>query len=729
MDMVEIQNDFKKQLFKICDKLNSLASVTAVKRAFICIIPIFIVSSLTGMLLDMPNPTYQAFLKHFQRSEILGIMADIRNGSRLLQGLIFCAAISHYYMVELKPRLWTAQWVVCPVALVAYGTFLSSELVIDVAVLGHSNKFIAMLVGLYVPKVFVFVMDHISGHWSSKKIVNIDPLWNGVIEYGPPSIVVGFSAEIWNRLFKMLFHTTPSRTVQKIFSLGYNYIPFGRHVKAIAYFFENAFFAFLGLDVGHLTGYVKKSYFFVHSNEFISEPLLQLCRGIGGYGLAIPLFLAVILVSTSYRRRWVAKLSIPFIIANSSEVILYGIPVVFNPILILPMALLPILNLEIFVIAHDLGIVPAATMIPYDISPFPIYAYIMTGSTAMPIVATFAGIIDTLVFIPFVKLMDEYDLYVFAREIGNLEKAYQKSEDEGRGFDEALLSASLLRTLDTLSDIFRRVLKRNIPKQYADIYFDYQPQVFRDSRIVGAEVLVRWNPLSQVLAKKPKETIYPPLIMYLAYRIGMREEMDHLVIDNACAELIYLKDIGCDQLKLDVNLAISSITPSLCEFIDQRMSASGIENDRLWITITQNDNIPGKGTPENVDCMLDLKNNGYIVGIDGFDTGAVAFDYLRAGFFNSLTFGREITNELSLKGMQANKYIVDMLIEYAKENDTYITANFLEDFSYMITLANMGVDFFQGNVLNSPLSPKQFNQLMAIESKKEMLAYFKDVAR
>ncbi len=727
MDNVEIQSNFKKKLFKICDKLSSLASVTAIKRAFICIIPVLIVSTLTGIILDMPNPAYQAWLKHLHRNEILGVLLDIKNGSRLLQGAIFCAAVSHYYMVELKPRLWTAQWAVCPVALAAYGTFLSSELVNDVSVLGHSNKLIAMFVGLYVAKVFVFFMDHISGFWSSKKIINVDPLWNGVIIYGPPSIVVGLSAEIWNRLLKILFHTTPSRTFQNLFSLGYNYMPFGRHIKAILYFLENAFFTFIGLDVGHLTGYVNKSYFFVRSNEFISEPLLQLCRGIGGYGLAIPLFLAVMLVSTSYRRRWVAKLSIPFIVANSSEVILYGVPVVFNPILILPMILLPILNLEIFVIAHGLGIVPTAMMIPYDISPFPIYAYIMTGSAAMPIVALVAIVIDTFILIPFVKLMDEYDLYVFAREIGDLEVAYKESEAESRVFDESLLSASLLRTLDTLSDVMRRVLQKNIPEQYAEVHFNFQPQVCHDSRIVGAEVLVRWSPLSRILAEKPKGTLYPPLIIYLAYRIGMLKEMDHLVIDYAIAELMYLKNIGCGQLKLDINLTVSSITPELHEYIDSRMSVAKIDRDRLWITITQNDNVPGKGTPENIDCMLEMKNSGYIIGIDGFDTGAVAFDYLRAGFFNSLTFGREITNELSVKGIQANEYIVNMLIEYARKNDTYITANYLEDFSYMIILARMGVDFFQGNVLNAPMSQTQFNQMVALEGKRDMLAYFKEV--
>ncbi|MCR5008329.1 MAG: hypothetical protein K6A76_07100 [Oribacterium sp.] len=240
---------------------------------------------------------------------------------------------------------------------------------------------------------------------------------------------------------------------------------------AVIYFLENALFTFIGLDVRHLTTYVNKRFFYLHENEFITEPLLQLCRGMGGYGLAIPLFFAVILVSNSYRRRWVAKISVPFIISNFPEVILYGIPVIFNPIFVLPMIFLPILNLEIFVIAHKLGIVPIATMTPLAISPFPIYAFVMTHSVAMSWVAIFAAFIDTIILMPFVKLMDEYDLYVFAKEINNLEKAYKKCEAEERVSDENLLSASLLRTMDTLSDIFRRVLKRNVPKRFGDIFF------------------------------------------------------------------------------------------------------------------------------------------------------------------------------------------------------------------------------------------------------------------
>ena len=729
MEKAEIQSNLKKQLFKFCDKVNDMSCVIAVKRAFICIMPILIVSTLTGIILETPNPAYQAWLNHFhslRRNEILSLLSDIKSGSRLLQGVIFCAAVSHYYMVELKPRLSTAQWVVCPVALVAYGTFLSSEIINDISLLGYSNKLIAMLVGLYVTKAFVFVLDHISGYWSSKKVINIDPLWNGVIEYGMPSIIAGFSAAVWNRLMVSVFQASPSQIIHNLCSSGYDLLPFGRHLMAIIYFLENALFTFIGLDVRHLTTYVNKRFFYLHENESITEPLLQLCRGMGGYGLAIPLFFAVILVSNSYRRRWVAKISVPFIISNFPEVILYGIPVIFNPIFILPMIFLPILNLEIFIIAHEMGIVPVATMTPQVISPFPIYAFVMTGSVAMSVIAMFAVFIDTLILIPFVKLMDEYDVYVFFREVEKLEKVYKKCEAEGRVFDESLLSASLLRTLDTLSDIMRRVLNRNIPKQYGDLFFEYQPQMNRDSKFVGAEVLIRWNPLSQTSDDNSKATIYPPLIIYIAYRIGMLKDIDHIIIDNAVAELMYLKGNGHGQVKLDINLSISSITPDICEYLNGRMSVAGIDRNRLWITIAQNDNIPVKATPENMECMLNLKNSGYIVGVDGFDAGAIAFDYLREGFFNSITIGQKITKELSLKGLKANKYIVNMLIDYGQENDTYITANFLEDDSYMVKLAGMGVDFFQGEVLVPPLPVVKFNDFMDIEEKKGLLTYYED---
>jgi EAL domain-containing protein (putative c-di-GMP-specific phosphodiesterase class I) len=168
------------------------------------------------------------------------------------------------------------------------------------------------------------------------------------------------------------------------------------------------------------------------------------------------------------------------------------------------------------------------------------------------------------------------------------------------------------------------------------------------------------------------------------------------------------------------------MTPALCEYVNGRMSMAGIDRNRLWITITQNDNIPVKATPENIECMLELKNSGYVVGVDGFDAGAIAFNYLREGFFNSITIGQKITKELSLKGLKANKYIVNMLIDYGQENDTYITANFLEDDSYMVKLAGMGVDFFQGEVLVPPLPVAKFNDFMDIEEKKGLLAYYKD---
>lgn len=129
---------------------------------------------------------------------------------------------------------------------------------------------------------------------------------------------------------------------------------------------------------------------------------------IGGCGATLALILAIYIATkkkTEYKE--VAKLSAPAGIFNINEPMMFGLPLILNPILLIPFILVPGVLTFIAYIATDWGLVPMTfVQIPW-ITPVGISGFLATGGSIMGgllSVVNFA--IAVLIYLPFVKLAD-----------------------------------------------------------------------------------------------------------------------------------------------------------------------------------------------------------------------------------------------------------------------------------------------------------------------------------
>lgn len=103
----------------------------------------------------------------------------------------------------------------------------------------------------------------------------------------------------------------------------------------------------------------------------------------GGAGCTIALIIAVFLFSKRAESRAVAKLSAPMGAFNINEPVLFGMPVVLNPIYFIPWMIVPVVLTLIAYGATAIGLVPPVYNVVPWIMPPGVYAFLATGGSLM----------------------------------------------------------------------------------------------------------------------------------------------------------------------------------------------------------------------------------------------------------------------------------------------------------------------------------------------------------
>ncbi|WP_407952308.1 PTS sugar transporter subunit IIC [Enterococcus faecium] len=91
--------------------------------------------------------------------------------------------------------------------------------------------------------------------------------------------------------------------------------------------------------------------------NIITEPFTNAFGLIGGGGCILPLVIAILWASKRQEQRSIAKFGLTTCLFNITEPIMFGLPVVMNPIYMIPCAIIPSINLVIAYAATSLGII------------------------------------------------------------------------------------------------------------------------------------------------------------------------------------------------------------------------------------------------------------------------------------------------------------------------------------------------------------------------------------
>lgn len=222
----------------------------------------------------------------------------------------------------------------------------------------------------------------------------------------------------------------------------------------------------------------------------------------------------------------------------------------------------------------------------------------------------------------------------------------------------------------------------------------YQPQVQLDTgRIVGVEVLIRWNHPVHGLQS-------PNFFIPVAEETHLIEEVGEWVIDNVCHQIEQWSAAGIPPVRVAINLSPRQLRRS--EFVEQlrlRMAAcKAVDGYGIDLEVTES---ALQTDPAIIRSLRELKELGFRIAIDDFGTGFSSLNSLKQLPIDILkidrTFVRGIPSDVD------DRAITSAIIAMGHSLGMNIVAEGIETEEQLDFLKGQHCDDAQGFYLYTPV--------------------------
>ncbi|WP_353855322.1 PTS cellobiose transporter subunit IIC [Bacillus sp. Bos-x628] len=412
-------------LVPIAGKLNNNRYLGVLRDAFMLAFPLTIFGSIMVVLMNLPflnTIMSQSALEGFQSALNIAPSATI---SIMTVFVVFGIGyyLSKSYEVEavFGGVIALASFLLLTPFLLEQEGVGSIAGVIPVDRLGAKGMFLGMITG--------FLSAEIYRYFVKKKFVINMP--QGV----PPAVSKSFAALIpailtltaflmINIIITQGFHTNMHDLIYHavqapLVGLGSGIIP-----TLIAVFFIQIlwFFGLHGqiiinsvmdpiwntLSIQNLESYTKTG----EVPNIISKQFIEVYTvGMGGTGMTLAVVFAILIFLKSKQLKQVAKLGLGPGLFNVNEPIIFGLPIVMNPLILIPWILAPMVITCVSYFAMVAGIVPPPTgvNIPWTVPIF-ISGIMATNSLAGGLLQLFNLMIVFVIWFPFLKFIDRMNV-------------------------------------------------------------------------------------------------------------------------------------------------------------------------------------------------------------------------------------------------------------------------------------------------------------------------------
>lgn len=128
---------------------------------------------------------------------------------------------------------------------------------------------------------------------------------------------------------------------------------------------------------------------------------------LGGSGITLPLCFMLTFKAKSKQLKELGKLALVPSIFNINEPLIYGLPIVMNPILAIPFFITPMLSILISYSAMAMGLVgsPTGVAIPFT-TPALIGGFLITGDIKVAILQLLILCMAAVIYFPFFRILD-----------------------------------------------------------------------------------------------------------------------------------------------------------------------------------------------------------------------------------------------------------------------------------------------------------------------------------
>lgn len=419
------------------------------------------------------------------------------------------------------------------------------------------------------------------------------------------------------------------------------------------------------------------------------RPLFNHFALMGGAGATLCLVIAILLWVPRGPQNHVAKWSAVPALFNINESVLYGLPIVWNAIYLLPFVCVPLLFTLTTLAAVESGFV---TFLPIDIpwtTPPLFSGWMLTGSwrgVALQCVQIAMGV---AVYLPFVR---KAELARKDREIQAVFRALTEIATESQKLGKFVIrhnqTGNIARNL--LAD-----LRRTLKSQDAGLWLAYQPKHNTQGHMVGVEALVRWE-------HPVYGPISPTVMVALTENGSAIHKLGAWVLEQACACKARWNALGYRNLTMAVNLSPLQLEdPGLTGRLEQMLVRHGLQPSEIELEITESAVIPNSQAVERT--LRTFEQMGVRLAMDDFGMGYSSLLYLRRFHVHSIKIDGCLTRDVLSNSTNAD--IIRTIVALGRSQKVEVVAEYVETLEQRLLLAELGCDVFQG-YYHSPALPE-----------------------
>jgi lactose/cellobiose-specific phosphotransferase system IIC component len=423
---------------------------------------------------------------------------------------------------------------------------------------------------------------------------------------------------------------------------------------------------------------------FIFTHDFFSA-----FARMGGSGGTLSLILALLLVSRTVRGRKLALFMMLPALFNVNEPLLFGLPLVLNPVYAIPFVLAPIVQILIAYTAIIAHLMPKTGYSIAWTTPALYSGYAVTGSLSGTVVQLLSLAAGAAIYAPFVH-MAEYLAGKKGQEV--LASLLHITESP-----ETSLKAK--RCLDLPGDEGRMAVALASDLEVAirtegQIFLEFQPQVdFQTGRVFGAEALLRWeHPLLGRVA--------PPIVVTLADDVDQLNCLGLRILSLACRQRSAWRDVLPDDFVMAVNLSPRQLLDR--EFhrkVINILHREHLPPSSLELEITESTMLlPDVNAFDN---LKRLREAGVKVALDDFGMGHTSLHYLRELPLDTVKIDRSLAD---VSPGSVNEHIVRSIADLSRTLNLSLVVEGVENERQLRRLSALGCDRFQGYFFSHPLA-------------------------
>jgi cellobiose PTS system EIIC component len=410
----------EKYLVPVAGRIGSQKHLVAIRDGFISTLPLILIGSLATLVNNLPFDGFQNFMTNHISEGWKDYGNYIWNATFAILSIFIAFSVAYnlakaYNVDELQAGFGSLAAFILLSPLTEDGAGIMTNWI------GSKGLFVAIIVAIVSTEIYRKIIQK---NWVIKMPPGVPPAvakpFMALIPAGVVLIVAGGAQFLFAHGFQTSFSEFLYTNLQKPFQSMSDTLP-----AVILLQFSKSILWFFGLHGSNILSPLVNSVYLPNLEENISlfqqgvsaydlpniatTTFFDVFVSIGGTGAGLALIGAVFAVAKQQQLRGVGKLAVPGALFNINEPIMFGVPVVLNPILFIPYMLTPMVLVTIAYLATAIGLVPhTATLVPFT-TPIIIGGYLATGGSVAGAVLQVVNLaVAIIIYLPFIKAQDRY---------------------------------------------------------------------------------------------------------------------------------------------------------------------------------------------------------------------------------------------------------------------------------------------------------------------------------